>query len=1299
MDVETLDGRFELEQLVGKGGMGTVFRARDRLTGDQVAVKLLHGADARQLRRFEREGQALAQVAHPGIVRYVAHGSAQGKAYLAMEWLEGETLEARLGTSELSIVEAVDLGLRVASALAEAHRKGVVHRDLKPANLLLVGGKADETKILDFGIARLGWERSRLTRTGAPIGSALYMSPEQARASPKLDERTDIFSLGAVLYEALTMQPPFEGDDVVAILANILVADPEPLRVARPDAPPALEALLTAMLAKSPDQRPAGAAAVVTELAAIRESLRADAVSTSPGNVPRARVSTRSTAELMEQRVVSVVLVRSPRQMVPATVDVDWGSTLVIDVGDLAETHFASRELVAEVAANGGKLEVLADGSMLVLVSGDTTKEKANHAARCALAVRKRLGEVAIAICTGQAVVRGPSPVGEVTERAARMLAGLPPPGIRIDQDTATLLEARFSLEVDARGTWLRGERLAPEPQGLLGKATPCVGRERDLDVLRAYFRECTEESIARAVLVVAPPGQGKSRLLNELLKRLRESGQSFLLLPGSADSLQAGASFATLGAMLRTVAGVSPADPLEVQRASVRKLGHRLGAEADRVCAFLGELMGVPFDDANLPALAVARGEPRLMGDQMLTAWLDWLEAECAAGPVLVVIEDLHWADPPSVQFLEGALRAIEERPLMVLGLARPEVEERYPDLWSEHGVTTVRLGPLSRKASERLLEEALGDRIDAEARARLVERADGNPFYLEELARAVAAGGLDRDLPVTVLGMVHARLDALGDEARRVLCAASVFGGEFQPAGVQAVLGDGTSEADVERWLAILDEREVIHEKRGAVQRTYRFRNALLRDGAYALLADADRAPRHQLAGDYLERAGETRAAMVAEHFARGESPRRAVGWYRKAATQAAEADDLTAMIAYADRGRACGATGELDGELAFLQADAHCWRREYDEAANAAGAAMALLPAGGATWLRACAILVMVALDRGQRDEAQRLGRMMLSAIGPRQVDAPAAVALAIAAHTLCVAASEGMEQGLDTADGLMAAAQDASRSSAVLDPLSRAFLALAQASRFSANGRFDVSLSYNLKAADLFRRAGNLRNAAVAIANAGTDQLELGAYARADAALVEAGEIAHRMGILLIDNRGLRALLRGENVEAERLLRLELEESERQGNMRLSQYIRGLLARALLEQGRHEESVAMCKAATASDGAPDGQNLGTQGTLGFALLALGHRAEALTATDAFAAVLSSSVRVEGDVYLILARVHALEANGQRDAAREVLTAARKRVDAHANAIEDPALRKSFLAILDNARTLSLAREWGC
>src|SRR6185503_8925204 len=172
--------RFEIEGTVGQGGMGVVHRARDRLDGAPVAVKVLHRVGPAELGKLAREAKALVELRHPGIVRYVAHGTTPaGEAYLATEWLDGEDVAARLERGGLSIDESVALALRVAEALAAAHARGVVHRDVKPSNLFLRVGRIDRVVLLDFGIARVG--AAAETATGAVIGTPGYMAPEQAR--------------------------------------------------------------------------------------------------------------------------------------------------------------------------------------------------------------------------------------------------------------------------------------------------------------------------------------------------------------------------------------------------------------------------------------------------------------------------------------------------------------------------------------------------------------------------------------------------------------------------------------------------------------------------------------------------------------------------------------------------------------------------------------------------------------------------------------------------------------------------------------------------------------------------------------------------------------------------------------------------------------------------------------------------------------------------------------------------------------------------------------------------------------
>src|SRR3954447_8145073 len=163
---ERLEDRFEIEQPIGSGGMGTVFRARDPIAGDAVAVKVMSGEQAHITGRFAREVKVLAELSHPGIVRYISHGTTpSGELFLVMEWLDGESLKARLQRGPLAASDAVVLATRVAEALGAAHARGVVHRDLKPSNLFLPGGRVEQIKLLDFGIAQREG-RTQLTHTG-----------------------------------------------------------------------------------------------------------------------------------------------------------------------------------------------------------------------------------------------------------------------------------------------------------------------------------------------------------------------------------------------------------------------------------------------------------------------------------------------------------------------------------------------------------------------------------------------------------------------------------------------------------------------------------------------------------------------------------------------------------------------------------------------------------------------------------------------------------------------------------------------------------------------------------------------------------------------------------------------------------------------------------------------------------------------------------------------------------------------------------------------------------------------------
>jgi serine/threonine protein kinase len=257
--------RFRLEAWAGRGSMGSVFRARDLSTGQQAAVKLLQPGLEEQEARFVREAELLSGIRHPRIVSYVDHGlSNEGEHYLAMEWLEGETVAQRLQRSGLTLEETVGLILSVADALEAAHGAGLVHRDVKPQNLFLVRGEVQRAKLLDFGAARpIETPDAMLTSPGGIVGTPGYMAPEQAQGS--LDSRTDIFALGCLFFRCLTGQVPFAAANPMTLLFRTIFEPQPSVRAIRPDVPEHIDALIARMMAKDPLGRPS-ARELATEL-------------------------------------------------------------------------------------------------------------------------------------------------------------------------------------------------------------------------------------------------------------------------------------------------------------------------------------------------------------------------------------------------------------------------------------------------------------------------------------------------------------------------------------------------------------------------------------------------------------------------------------------------------------------------------------------------------------------------------------------------------------------------------------------------------------------------------------------------------------------------------------------------------------------------------------------------------------------------------------------------------------------------------------------------------------------------
>ncbi len=1270
--------RFEIQEKVGSGGMGTVYRALDIQRGVFVALKLARGqAD---LERFLREATALASVSHPRVVRYVAHGVLDGAMYLAMEWLAGEDLSARLERGRLDVDQALVVGRAAADALAALHERGLVHRDVKPSNLFLEGGKLEGLKLLDFGIARSMRERVHLTQTGQALGTPSYMAPEQARGDERIDARADVFALGCVLFECLTGRPPFTGDHPVAVLAKLLIQDAPRLAELRPGAPRGLDGLLSRMLSKEPEGRPANGAAILAEL---------DRVDRTPSAPPFAEGAIPALGT-DEQRILCVVLSRpvgGPEvTMAPS------------------QNTLAEEQVRAAVTLRGGRLERLANGSLLAAVhGGESPADLAARAARCALTMAASALSTPVVLATGRGIVAGRLPAGAVVDQAVKMLDGgaVRPGVVRIDAATASLLDARFDVRPEGGDLCLYGERdIAEGPRTLLGKLTSCVGREREIATLTATLRQCVSEPIARAVLLSAPAGSGKTRLLSEFLRGARAIDQGALVLSARCDALSAGSPFAMATDMLNRAAGVLQGESIEVKRKKLRaRLGRHLSGEALRsVVELLGEMAGAPFPAAEASeALGAARADLIAMGDAIRMAWEDWLAAECAMGPVILAIEDLHWGDLPSVALVDAALRRLDERPFFALATGRPEVHSVFPDLWKNRDLQEIRVSPLTPRASERLVREALGDRVDDATVSFLARRADGHPFFLEELIRAVSDGHGSDSLPETVLGMLEGRLDALAPETRRVLRAASVLGHTFWRGGVGALVGGPIHP--VARALDELATREIILRRRTsrvAGEIEYTFHHALVRDAAYAMLTDADRALGHKLAGEWLERAGETDPMVLAEHFDRGADLPRALRWYRRGAEQALEGNDLARAVERCERALLCGPDDETRGGIEHLMAEATFYRGDAPAAEALATKAAEHLPAGTAAWFQAVATGLRAAGQAGHNDLV--LAWSVRAAAVHVDGDARAAqiVCLARGVSQLLWAQRAG-----DCAP-LIARMLELAGETGKLPPLSAGWVHRVLADKaFLVDGRMDAMAAELGRASDAFERASALRDACQLRAMGGAFQAMLGDAEGAERTVLRAIAEAERLDSKWLVYFGYGELplayLAARNYEGARKAALyALEGMEKSPRLACGMHL--ALSMAAYATGDRAEAEKEARIAAEMPVAPPMRAVG-YGLWARAVAADGRLDEALAHAEKGVSLAKNGGLLEmfaGTAELALAEVeHAL---GRPTEARAALAEAQRHVTAIADRLTDAAVRERFLANPHpNGEILALAKAW--
>jgi tetratricopeptide (TPR) repeat protein len=1323
-----LAGRFAVTGPAIRGGLADVFRATDGVTGELCALKVLREGGPLGERRLEREGELLAKLHHEGLPRWIWHGrDERGRACLAVEWIEGPSLFDRLAGSPMSVEETVALGARLAHVLAFLHGEGLVHRDVKPGNVLLEGGDVARARLVDLGIARASAYDRELTVAGQPLGTPAYMAPEQARGRLDVDARADVFGLGAVLFRCLAGRPPFSGDTLTATLARVLFERAPRLAELVIGVPPWLDDLVDAMLSKERDARPADGAALSALLEA-RGRVR------QPSLPPSMRSGPPPAMGSGERRVVAVVVAATPAGA--AAVDEATRSMVVSGGGPDAELV---QRAEAACAAHGARVDVLASGVLVATLEreGDAD-ERSAAAARCAFALRDALGAAPVALATGLGLVDEGALLGDAIDRAVALLlarqrwemgapAVLPPwpKAVLVDDTTAGLLSTRFAVRPAPEGAWLSAS--AASETAARRSIAPFVGRSRERRLLEDELAECVRRPGARAVLILGAAGIGKSRLTREFSAGV---SKSVSVWRAKSEWIGAQGSLGLVGDLLRFVFGVRPGeDPASARARLYRRMSARMAsAEAERVTAFLGELLGLPSSEAGEAAvqLRAARQDPMLMADQVRRAFEDALRAESSERAVVLLLDDLQRADAASLKLIESALRALRARPLLVVGVARPELRDKHPQVLGWRGLTTLELGELSPDEC-RTLASVLLPRGDERAIERLVGGSAGNAFYLEELARAAArrasadatqpgAGAPDLLAPETVLTMIRSQLERASPLARRVLRAASVYGSTFSLAALPPLLGGATAtpEAEVRDALEELAEADLVARTDQSFSdggAAWAFRHDLVREAALGTLTEPDARLGHRLAGRYLAALPRPSAGAVAEHYVRGGDLRHAAEWLVTAGEHALEGNDLDGAIASSRSAIEAGAAGALAGRARRTLAEAFRWQADHVSAHREAGEALRLLDPGTLAYARAAGELATACGKLSRRDELEELTERLLGTLPNtvaegRALDAGVAGARVVAA---CRAVAQLFYLG-GTQAGAPALARLCALPRELLEgePLAQARLLGAESLQALFDKRPDIYLALVRRARDAFLEAGSFRDACLFELSIGHAATELGCYQDAAAVLRGAAATARDLGLPYLTplaslNLGL-ALAHlpdaDSRAEAEKLERGVVAETDPARDVRVACAARTYLAIALLASGRFDEAEEQGRAAAAMTSAARPLTAAAHAVLAEALLRCGRHAEARAAAEAAAAALSASdATEEGEMHLRVVLAEALAATGDEEQARSTIARASALVLAQAARIDDPALRKSFLErVPEHRRALELASAWG-
>ena len=734
---------YKILEKLGEGGMGVVYKAQDTKLDRLVALKVLPSRaliNESDKDRFLREAQIAAALSHPNICTIHSIEEHEGQTFIVMEYVDGKTLR-QLEPWNLQLETVLSYLTQIAEGLQAAHAKGVVHRDIKPENIII--STEGIVKIMDFGIAEMRG-KAHITQAGMTVGTVTYMSPEQARGE-QVDSRTDIWSFGVVLYEALTGKSPFQSEYEQAILYLILHENPPSIRSLKPEIPARLEKLVEKCLKKERNERFASAREIVEELRSVQKDSEAgaEAKDTATQKLEQRRFEA-------ERRQVTILFASILNDDSDTEIDPE-----VLTTG----LNECFQGLISIIQRFEGMTDRIVGEKLMAIfgapIAHENDPERAVLCAQEMISYLKRFNslgvtqiptelQLKIGIHTGTVIAgnvegekdTGYSVVGDAINVAAAVVELAPPGSAYLSADAYKLVSHLIEVE-PKRSVPIKGKKreiivypfrsikAGVEPGRRAIGVGAFIGRDKEIQLFEHSIQSVLAKQSVR-IFIQGEAGVGKTRLKNELVSRAQKKGVS--VCEGMCSSFEINTPYYLWNTFLKSLLRIGMETPESEIRARLHETVHILSLESEE--PYLATLLSLRYEEI---LLEVDQERKR----RIFEAMKKLLKVYAERRPTLFVFEDLHWIDRFSQDLLEFVLSDGTVGPALIVCLFRAEYVQGERIAGQSQKIDLDRL---SGEDAKKLIRSRFGAEDVPDRLAQLIEqRTEGNPFFIEEIIKTL--------------------------------------------------------------------------------------------------------------------------------------------------------------------------------------------------------------------------------------------------------------------------------------------------------------------------------------------------------------------------------------------------------------------------------------------------------------------------------------------------------------------------------------------------------------------------------